>query len=154
MAGDGSVEDVHRRKPGRRPVPLVVAGHGSGSALHGRRDVALDDGRIELRDATCAKGRLRLEFFGERADSGARSSKSTIKFRVCDLYGALLALLNLYGLCCRVPIWARLFSLKVRLDNFNLLITSAAKNGEVERTNSLGELFYVATFGDGIEVVA
>ena len=32
-ADHGSVEHVHRRKQGRRPVPLVVMGHGSGAAL-------------------------------------------------------------------------------------------------------------------------
>ena len=32
-ADDGSVEHVHRRKQGRRPVPLVVVGHGSGAAF-------------------------------------------------------------------------------------------------------------------------
>jgi hypothetical protein len=32
-ANHGSVEQVHRHKQGRRPVPLVVMGHGSGAAL-------------------------------------------------------------------------------------------------------------------------
>ena len=32
-AHHGSVEHVHRRKQGRRPVPLVVMGHGSSAAF-------------------------------------------------------------------------------------------------------------------------
>ena len=32
-AHHGSVEHVHRREQGRRPVPLVVMGHGSGAAF-------------------------------------------------------------------------------------------------------------------------
>ncbi len=47
-ADHGSVEHVHRRKQGRRPVSLVVVGHGSGAALLERQPGLRSVERLDL----------------------------------------------------------------------------------------------------------
>ena len=50
-ANDGSVEDVHRREQGRRPVPLVVVGHSSSASF------------LERQAGLCSVERLDLALF-------------------------------------------------------------------------------------------
>jgi hypothetical protein len=60
LADHGSVEHVHRRKQGRRPVSLVVVGHGSGSAL------------LERQAGLRSVERLDLALFVDGEDDGVR----------------------------------------------------------------------------------
>ena len=102
-ADHGSIEDVHRRKQSRRPVPLVVVGHGSGAAFFDRQAGL---GAVEGLD---------LALFVDREDDGMRRRidiEADHVAQLVDEFGILgeLELPNAVGCspCARQMRWTEL----------------------------------------------